>query len=49
LAFAWVLAAPGVTGAVCGPNTPAQLEPVLAAGELTLSTEEHQRVGGFFQ
>jgi aryl-alcohol dehydrogenase-like predicted oxidoreductase len=46
LAFAWVLAAVG--GAVCGPNTAAQLDPVLAARELDLTPEDVDRIGGFF-
>ena len=31
LAFAWVLAHPTISGAVCGPNRADQLDPVLAA------------------
>jgi aryl-alcohol dehydrogenase-like predicted oxidoreductase len=46
LAFAWVLAHPGVAGAVCGPMRPEQLEPVLAASQLTLSEADHRRIGG---
>ena len=48
LAFAWVLAHPGVSGAVCGPMRPEQLEPVLAARDLALTESEHQRIGGLF-
>lgn len=48
LAFAWVLAHPGVSGAVCGPMRPEQLEPVLAARDLTLTEADHQRIGGLF-
>jgi 1-deoxyxylulose-5-phosphate synthase len=48
LAFAWVLAAPGVTGAVCGPSRAAHLDPVLAALELRLDHADHERIGGFF-
>lgn len=48
LAFAWVLATPGVTGAVCGPSRAAHLDPVLAARELQLDAVDHQRIGGFF-
>ncbi len=48
LAFAWVLAHPGVSGAVCGPMRAEQLEPVLAARELALTEAEHQRIGGLF-
>jgi aryl-alcohol dehydrogenase-like predicted oxidoreductase len=49
LAFAWVLSNPLVTGAVCGPSRPAHLEPVLAALELSLSPEQRERVGSFFE
>ncbi|HST18521.1 MAG TPA: aldo/keto reductase [Gaiellaceae bacterium] len=48
LAFAWVLASPGVTGAVCGPMRAAQLEPVLAAEKLALDQAERDRIGAFF-
>jgi aryl-alcohol dehydrogenase-like predicted oxidoreductase len=48
LAFAWVLAHPGVSGAVCGPMRPEHLEPVLAARKLDLTEAEHQRIGGLF-
>ncbi len=48
LAFAWVLAQPGVTGAVCGPNRPEQLEPVLAARDLGLEAADAERIGSFF-
>jgi aryl-alcohol dehydrogenase-like predicted oxidoreductase len=48
LAFAWVLATPGVTGAVCGPSRAAHLDPVLAALELPLDHGDHERIGGFF-
>jgi aryl-alcohol dehydrogenase-like predicted oxidoreductase len=46
LAFAWVLAS--ADGAVCGPNTAAQLDPVLAARELHLTPADQERIGGFF-
>jgi aryl-alcohol dehydrogenase-like predicted oxidoreductase len=46
LAFAWVLAS--VDGAVCGPNRAEQLDPILAARELQLSTDDVERIGGFF-
>jgi aryl-alcohol dehydrogenase-like predicted oxidoreductase len=49
LAFAWVLSHPSVTGAVCGPTRPEQLDPVLAALEQPLTPEEHQRIGRFFE
>jgi aryl-alcohol dehydrogenase-like predicted oxidoreductase len=48
LAFAWVLAHPGVSGAVCGPMRPEQLDPVLAARDLNLTEADHQRIGGLF-
>jgi aryl-alcohol dehydrogenase-like predicted oxidoreductase len=48
LAFAWVLAHPGVSGAVCGPMRPEHLEPVFAARDLELSDAEHQQIGGLF-
>ncbi|HEX7084388.1 MAG TPA: aldo/keto reductase [Gaiellaceae bacterium] len=48
LAFAWVLASPGVTGAVCGPNRADQLDPVLEARELELDVADRDRIGGFF-
>ncbi|MGH3002095.1 MAG: aldo/keto reductase [Gaiellaceae bacterium] len=49
LAFAWVLEHPGVSGAVCGPNRPEQLAPVLAARELRLSEAEHRELGSLFR
>jgi aryl-alcohol dehydrogenase-like predicted oxidoreductase len=48
LAFAWVLAHPGVSGAVCGPMRPEHLEPVLAARDLTLTESDHRQIGGLF-
>jgi aryl-alcohol dehydrogenase-like predicted oxidoreductase len=48
LAFAWVLASPGVAGAVCGPMRPEQLAPVLAAERLALDEAERDRIGAFF-
>ena len=48
LAFAWVLASPGVAGAVCGPMRPEQLEPVLTAEKLALDAMERDRIAGFF-
>jgi aryl-alcohol dehydrogenase-like predicted oxidoreductase len=47
LAFAWVLAR--VDGAVCGPNTAQQLDPILAARELELTSADVERIGGFFE
>jgi aryl-alcohol dehydrogenase-like predicted oxidoreductase len=49
IAFAWVLAHPLVSGAVCGPSRASHLDPVLAARQLTLSSEDFDRIGGFFQ
>jgi aryl-alcohol dehydrogenase-like predicted oxidoreductase len=46
LAFAWVLAR--VDGAVCGPNTAEQLDPILAARELELSAADIDRIGRCF-
>jgi len=48
LAFAWVLASPGVAGAVCGPSRAAHVEPVVAARELRLSAGERDHIGSFF-
>ncbi len=49
IAFAWVLASPGVSGAVCGPNSAERLDPVLAARELALSPDDRDRIGRFFE
>ncbi len=49
LAFAWVLASPGVAGAVCGPNRADQLDPVFAARQLSLSPDDRDRIGRFFE
>jgi aryl-alcohol dehydrogenase-like predicted oxidoreductase len=48
LAFAWVLASPGVTGAVCGPNRASQLDPILAARDVVLSQADRDRIASFF-
>jgi 1-deoxyxylulose-5-phosphate synthase len=48
LAFAWVLAQPNVTGAVCGPSRREHLQPVLAALDVSLSAAELERIGSFF-
>ena len=48
LALAWLFAHPQVSGAVCGPNTAAQLDPVLAARQLKLSPDDFDRIGRFF-
>jgi aryl-alcohol dehydrogenase-like predicted oxidoreductase len=47
LAFAWVLAR--VDGAVCGPNRAEQLEPIFAARDLQLSSDDVDRIGRFFE
>ncbi|MDX6475536.1 MAG: myo-inositol catabolism protein IolS [Gaiellaceae bacterium] len=47
LAFAWVLAR--VDGAVCGPNRAGQLDPVLAARDLELSSDDVERIGRCFE
>jgi aryl-alcohol dehydrogenase-like predicted oxidoreductase len=47
LAFAWALAR--CDGAVCGPNRAAQLDPILVAAELELSSADVDRIGGFFE
>jgi aryl-alcohol dehydrogenase-like predicted oxidoreductase len=49
LAFAWVLAHPGVAGTVCGPGRPEHLAPVLAAQDLDLSEQEQREIGGLFR
>jgi aryl-alcohol dehydrogenase-like predicted oxidoreductase len=49
LAFAWVLASPGVAGAVCGPNRAEHLSPVLAARDVVLSADDRDRIGRFFE
>jgi aryl-alcohol dehydrogenase-like predicted oxidoreductase len=47
-AFAWVLASPGVSGAVCGPNRADQLDPIFSARELVLTPADRDRVASFF-
>lgn len=42
--LAWLLPRPGITGIVLGARTPEQLRDNLAAYELALSPEEHQRI-----
>jgi aryl-alcohol dehydrogenase-like predicted oxidoreductase len=49
LSFAWVLASPGVAGAVCGPNRADQLDSVFAARQLPLSPDDRDRIGRFFE
>jgi aryl-alcohol dehydrogenase-like predicted oxidoreductase len=48
LAFAWVLASRGVTGAVCGPTRAAQLDPILAARDVVISPADRDRIASFF-
>ena len=48
LALAWLLAHPGVTSAVVGPRTHAQLEPVREALALELMPAERDEVGSLF-
>jgi aryl-alcohol dehydrogenase-like predicted oxidoreductase len=48
LAFAWVLAQPGVSGAVCGPGRPDHLAPVLVARDLDLPEQEQRAIGALF-
>jgi aryl-alcohol dehydrogenase-like predicted oxidoreductase len=48
LAFAWVLASPGVSGAVCGPNRADQLDPIFSARDLVLTPADRDRVASFF-
>jgi aryl-alcohol dehydrogenase-like predicted oxidoreductase len=40
VAVAWVLAQPGITSAIVGASSPAQLDDTLAGGDLVLSAEE---------
>ena len=49
LAFAWVLSGAGVTGAVCGPSRAAHLTPVLASLDISLTAEERERIGSYFE
>jgi aryl-alcohol dehydrogenase-like predicted oxidoreductase len=48
LAFAWVLSSPGVAGAVCGPMRPEHLRPVLTAAGMSITADDHDRIGRFF-
>jgi aryl-alcohol dehydrogenase-like predicted oxidoreductase len=48
LALAWVLAQPGVTCAIPGAKTPAQVEENLAASELSLPTSALERVRAIY-
>ena len=44
LAVAWVLAWPGVTGAIVGARTPAQVDGWIGGATLTLSDEEREQI-----
>lgn len=44
LALAWVLADPGVSAVIVGPRRPEQLEPALAALEVSLSEAERAKL-----
>src|SRR5215208_746257 len=48
LAFAWVLAQPGVTAAIAGPSRLAHLEPLLEGCELELTPEERDELAALF-
>jgi aryl-alcohol dehydrogenase-like predicted oxidoreductase len=48
LAFAWVLASPGVTGAVCGPGRASQLDPIFEARDAVVSPADRDRIASFF-
>jgi aryl-alcohol dehydrogenase-like predicted oxidoreductase len=48
LALAWVLHVPDVTAVVVGPNDVAQLAPVREALDVSLSTDDHRRLGALF-
>jgi aryl-alcohol dehydrogenase-like predicted oxidoreductase len=45
VAVAWTLAWPGVTGAIVGARRPAQIDDIMAAAQLTLSTEDMDEIG----
>ena len=45
VALAWLLGVPGVTSPIVGPRTLEQLEDLLGAVDVTLSDEEHERLG----
>jgi aryl-alcohol dehydrogenase-like predicted oxidoreductase len=49
VAFAWVLAHPLISGAVCGPNRATHLDSVFAGQALELSPDDFDRIGRFFQ
>jgi 1-deoxyxylulose-5-phosphate synthase len=48
LAFAWVLAQPGVTAGIAGPSRLAHLAPLLEALDLELSPEERDELAALF-
>ena len=48
VAVAWVLGFPGVTGAIVGARTPAQVDGWLAASALTLTPEDYQEISPNF-
>ena len=45
VALAWLLGVPGVTAPIVGPRTYEQLEDLLGTVDVTLSEEEHERLG----
>ena len=48
LAQAWVLNVPGVTGIVAGPQHPGHVPASVAAAQLALDPEVHERIGSLF-
>jgi aryl-alcohol dehydrogenase-like predicted oxidoreductase len=44
VAVAWTLAWPGVTGAIVGARTAGQVDQWVAAGDLTLTREDHEEI-----
>jgi aryl-alcohol dehydrogenase-like predicted oxidoreductase len=48
LAFAWLLAQPGVTAVIVGPRRPGHLEPALRALELELAPDEAAELADIF-
>ena len=48
IALAWVLAVPGVTSAICGAQDERQLADAVAACAVSLTPDEHRRVGHAF-
>jgi aryl-alcohol dehydrogenase-like predicted oxidoreductase len=45
VALAWLLGVDGVTSPIVGPRTYEHLEDLLGAVDVTLSSEEHERLG----